>query len=384
VEAVFDLEPLPAGDENHTALILADIQTQDDEEMARFHREAVPDLQATVASLGDEERFAIACGDIVFDDLSYFVGYEEAVARIGVPAFQVVGNHDLDFDGFTDASSTRTFRSRYGPRYYSFDRGAAHYVILDDVFWHGGGYIGYLDEEQLLWLEADLARVDPGRPVIVALHIPVEGTRALREGADRPTLGGSIANREYLYRLLEPYRAHLLSGHTHDGEHVFVHGTHGQVCGTVCGAWWTGPVCGDGTPNGYPVYEVRGEEVRWRYKATGHPGDHQIRAYPRGSVPGAPDEVVANVWNWDPEWRVVLWQGSDRRGMMASRVAEDPLAAALYGPDDLPAKRPWVRTYPTRHLFFAPVEDGARDLRVEATDRFGRTYSAPVASADGP
>jgi len=37
----------------------------------------------------------------------------------------------------------------------------------------------------------------------------------------------------------------------------------------VCGAWWSGDVCWDGAPNGYGVYDVRGEEVRWRYKGTG-------------------------------------------------------------------------------------------------------------------
>jgi len=378
MSAVFDLEPIPGGDENHTALLLADIQTQDAEEMARFHREAVPDLEGTLRGLGEEEVFAIACGDIMFDDLSLFPDYERAVERLGIPAFQVVGNHDLDFDGPTEESSTRTFRRRYGPRYYSFDRGHVHYVVLDDVFWHSAGYVGYLDSDQLAWLEEDLKRVEPGRPVVISLHIPVEGTRDMRMGAPRPVLQGSVANRDFLYRMVEPFSTHFLAGHTHDGEHLFLHGTHAQISGTVCGAWWTGPICGDGTPNGYAVYQARGEEIRWRYKATGEADDHQIRTYPRGAVPSAPDEVVANVWNWDPQWQVVLYEGADRRGTMASRLETDPLARELYGPEDLPVKRPRVQPYPTRHLFFAPVEPGARELRVEAVDRFGRSYSAPI------
>ncbi len=378
MEAVFDLEAMERSDEDHTALLLADIQTQDAEEMAQFHRETVPDLEGTLRGLGEEEAFILACGDIMFDDLSLFPDYERAVERLGIPAFQVVGNHDLDFDGPTEESSTRTFRRRYGPRYYSFDRGNVHYVVLDDVFWHSAGYVGYLDSDQLAWLEEDLKRVEPGSPVVISLHIPVEGTRALREGASRPTLGGSVANRDFLYRIVEPYRTHFLAGHTHDGEHVFEQGTHAQISGTVCGAWWTGPICGDGTPNGYAVYEARGEEIRWRYKSTGHSDDHQIRTYPRGAVPGAPDEVVANIWNWDPEWSVVLYEGPDRRGLMSSRVEVDPLAAEIYGPEGLPEKRPWVRPYPTRHLFFAPTDPGARELRVEATDRFGNSWSAPI------
>lgn len=331
-EAVFDLEPLDGGDERHAAILLPDIQTQDDREMARYHAETIPDLQATVRALGDVPAFSLACGDIMFDDLSLFPEFELGAERVGIPSFQVVGNHDLDFDGPTEESSTRTFRSRYGPRYYSFNRGRVHYVVLDDVFWHSAGYVGYLDADQLTWLEADLSRVEPGTPVVISLHIPVEGTRALREGQDRPTLGGSVANREFLYRLVEPFDTHLLAGHTHDQEHLFLHGTHGHVSGTVCGAWWSGDLAGDGSPNGYAVYEAHGEEIRWRYKSTGHPDDHQIRAYARGAVPEAPGEIAANIWGWDPEWEVSLWKDGMRLGPMVPRVALDPLVLERFVP----------------------------------------------------
>lgn len=379
--ADFTLEPLPDGDAHHTMLVLADIQTEDAAEMARFVDETVPDLEATIRALGDQHRFAVACGDIVFDRHALFDGYEQAVRRLGVPAFQVVGNHDLDKESATAEGGTRTFRRRFGPDYYSFDRGRVHYVVLDDVFWHANGYVGYLDAGQLAWLEQDLERVERGAPVVVLLHIPVEGTRGVRQGGARHTPGGSVANREYLYRLLEPFRTHFVAGHTHDGEHRFVHGTHAQVCGTVCGAWWTGGVAGDGTPNGYAVYEARDEEVRWRYKATGFPDAHQIRAYARGAVPEAPHEVVANVWDWDPAWKVVLYEGGERRGLMAPRVALDPLARATLTPDRLAERRRWVTPFATEHLLFAPVEPTVGPLRVEATDRFGRVYSAAVPRA---
>ncbi len=374
----FELQPLAASDAQHTMLLLADIQAENAEEMRRYFEQTVPDIAQTVQALNGSHHFSIACGDIVFDQLALFDDYERSTAQLAMPAFQVVGNHDLDTDSPTDDTSTRTFRSRFGPSYYSFTRGAVHYVVLDDVFWHGSGYLGYLDTEQLAWLEQDLQRVPPGSPLVISLHIPVEGTRNMREGAARPTIGGSVSNREYLYRLVEPFRTHFLAGHTHDGEHVFRHGTHGHISGTVCGAWWSGPVCGDGTPNGYAVYEARGEEIRWRYKSTGFAADHQIRAYARGAVPDAPGEVVANIWNWDPEWTVTLWEGADRRGPMASRVAVDPLARSLYTPDKLPEGKRWVGTFPTEHLFFAPVSAGATDLRIEATDRFGNVFCAPV------
>ncbi len=156
MEASFELERLPDGDERHAVLLLADVQTQDAEEMRWFHEQTVPDVRDTVADMGERSVIGISCGDIMYDDLSLFPEYERGVERMGIPFFQVVGNHDLDFDAPTDEGSSETFSRHFGPRYYSFDRGAVHYVVLDDVLWHGAGYIGYLDADQLTWLAADL------------------------------------------------------------------------------------------------------------------------------------------------------------------------------------------------------------------------------------
>jgi hypothetical protein len=381
MEASFEFEPLEDSDDSHAVLLLADVQTQDADEMRWFHEQTVPDVRATVAALGGRPVMGISCGDIMYDDLSLFPEYERGVQRMGIPFFQVVGNHDLDFDAPTDEGSSETFSRHFGPRYYSFDRGAVHYVVLDDVLWHGAGYIGYLDADQLTWFAADLARIEPGRTVVVAQHIPALGSGHVRLGEARPRLSTSVANRDALYRLLEPYQAHILVGHTHEHEHVFAHGVHELVSATVCGAWWSGPICGDGAPSGYTVLEAAGETVRWRYKATNHVPDHQMRLYPRGADPRAPDEIVANVWDWDSEWTVVWYEGGERRGFMGRRTGLDPLSVQLHTGPELPPRRTWVEPYRTSHLLYAPVPAGARDVTVEATDRFGRRYAARVPGA---
>jgi hypothetical protein len=376
--AVFELEPLEGSDEDHALFLLADVQTEDAQEMAWFQEQTVPDVRETLRALGYTEAVGVANGDIMYDHLELYPDFEAAVSKMGIPFFQVVGNHDLDQVSGTDEGSTETFTGRFGPRYYSFNRGAVHYVVLDDVFWHGSGYLGYLGSDQLRWLENDLRFVEAGRPVIVACHIPVLGGRHGRVGERHPAASISVSNRRLLYRLLEPYQAHILTGHTHESEHVFEGGAHEQVVAAVCGAWWSGPICGDGTPGGYAVYEVRGEEVTWRYKSTGLPIDHQLRVYPPRADPGAPDEIVANVWDWDPEWTVVWYEDGERRGEMARRLGTDPLSEELHRGEDLPPRRTWVDPLPVEHLFYAPVSREARELRVEATDRFGRVYSAVV------
>jgi len=375
----FSLAPRQVEEASHALLLLADIQTLDAEDVRRFHETTVPDVQATVRALGDIPAFGVSCGDIMYDRLELYPEYERGVSRMGIPFFQVVGNHDLDQAARSDEASTATFCRHFGPTYYSFDRGTVHYVVLDDVFWHGAGYIGYIDARQLAWLEADLAHVEPGRPVVVMLHIPVLGSGHLREGRDRPELGVAVTNREALYRLLEPYAAHVLTGHTHENDHGFEGGVHEHVAGTVCGAWWTGPICWDGTPNGYAVYEVRGEEIRWRYKATGADASRQLRAYAAGTDPAAPDEIVANVWDWDPEWTVVWYEDGDRRGEMSRRIGLDPMSVRLHAGPEAPPKHPWVDPVRTRHLFYAPVRPGA-EVTVEATDRFGRVHPAAPAA----
>ncbi|MFB6278491.1 MAG: calcineurin-like phosphoesterase C-terminal domain-containing protein [Salinibacter sp.] len=383
VEATFDLQPVKGNDEQHAFLVLADPQMGIEAEVQEFQSQTVPDVQRTLRALGDRPAFGVGLGDLVFDNLSLFAGYEEAVRQMGIPFLQVVGNHDLNFDAPGDPGSTATFRRHFGPEYYSFDRGAVHYAVLDDVFWPGSDgfgnnnddYLGHIDATQLAWLEQDLAFVAEGRTVIVFAHIPPLSTAYRRFGKQRPSPGARIGNREALYDLLAPFDAHIISGHAHENEHRSAAGPHEHVVGTVCGAWWTGPICHDGTPRGYAVYEVDGPDVQWRYKSTGHDADHQMRLYPKGADPAAPDEFIANVWDADAEWSVAWYEDGIRTGQMARRVGTDPMSRRLYEGAEKPEKNPWADPRPTGHLFYAPFNPEANRIRVEATDRFGRTYA---------
>jgi hypothetical protein len=385
-DVTFRLQPLARNDDRHAFVFLADPQARTGAEMETFRAETVPDVRQTVQALSDRPVFGVGGGDLVFDDLSLLSGYEAAVRQMGLPFVQVVGNHDLNFDAPGDPGSTATFRQHFGPEYYSFDRGAVHYVVLDDVYWPGSDgfgqktddYLGHIDARQLRWLEQDLALVEDGRPVVVLTHIPPLSTLYERRGEAAPTVRGMIGNRQALYELLAPFDAHIVTGHVHENEHRFVAGPHEHVVGTVCGAWWTGPVCYDGTPRGYAVYEVTGESVEWRYKSTGREADHQMRLYPAGADPKAPDQFVANVWDADDAWTVVWYEDGVRTGEMERRTAVDPLTTELYAGDGRPDKHTWVNPQPTAHLFYAPINPNANRVRVEATDRFGRTYSAPL------
>ncbi len=380
-QADFSLEPLQTSDEKHHFLVLADPQIQNQQEAQYLLTQTVPDVQGLLKSLPDQPTFGVGCGDLIFDDLPLFTEYEKAVSSINIPFFQVIGNHDLDLKVRSDEQSDATFRKHFGPTYYSFNRGKAHYVVLDDVFYHGAGffpYLPYVHETQLQWLYQDLALVEPGSPVVVFLHIPMHSSRMQRyKGTQEPlepwfTLS-DFSNPQALYELLKPFKAHLISGHTHENEHAFVNGLHEHILGTVCGAWWSGPICFDGTPNGYGLYEVNGEDIRWQYKATGNPLDYQLALFKPGENPSG--QWLANVWDWEPGWKVFWYENGIRKGEMQPLKGYDPRAQRLYGGKEMPAAKKWVEPILTNHLFTVPT---ASAIMVECIDRWGRKYSTGV------
>lgn len=379
VSLSFELQALEEKDDNHHFLLLADTQIQNEYEADQLINVSAPDILKTVQELGDPNTFGIGCGDLVFDKLELLKEYNEAVLKTGVPFFQVMGNHDADMDVRSDEMTSSTFQSHFGPTYYSFNRGEVHYVVLDDVMFLGKNktYVGYINEKQLAWLEQDLQFVEPGSTVVVSLHIPCI-TGAVERYPDRDQKGGTVANREQLYELLSPFEAHLMSGHTHFNDNR-VHGKIFEHChGTVCGAWWSGPVCYDGTPNGYGVYQVKGSSLSWHYKSTGLDKNHQFRVYEKGADPGYPDFRAVNVWNWDPEWKVNWLEDGIRQGEMKRIVAHDPLSVALHTGPELPQRRTWVEPQLTDHMFFFRQNNPESTVVAEITDRFGNTFTEKV------
>lgn len=371
--ADFPLHRLAGDPDRHDLLLVADPQVQHAQDLARLHAESVPDLRQTVKLRSDRHPVVVGCGDLMYDRLELFPEWEKALRHAAAPGFQVLGNHDVDLAARTDRDSARAFRQRFGPTWYSFDRGETHVVVLDDVFWYGG-YLGYLDRTQLDWLAADLAQVEAGRPVLVCLHIPTWCTRHERHGRDQAPDHLVVVNRELLYELLAPYRATILGGHLHEVEIVRDHPVEVHVCGALCGAWWTGPICGDGAPNGYMIYELGRGAPRWRYQSVGQAPEHQLRLHTPGAEPEAPDAVVANVWAADDRWRILWYADGERRGAMTPRRGRDPLAVTLYAGDDRPDGRAWAEPVITDHLWTCRPGAGVRTVTVEATDPWGRVF----------
>ncbi|WP_067030403.1 calcineurin-like phosphoesterase C-terminal domain-containing protein [Allomuricauda sp. CP2A] len=362
---LFQLDRLPVNDNSHSFLVLADPQIQDDYEVQQLLNTSAPDVIETIRHLDDPNTFGIGCGDLVFDRLDLLDDYDRAIRKIQIPFFQVIGNHDMDLDARSDEFSANTFNKKYGPTYYSFNRGQIHYVVLDDVFFTGEerGFIGYLTEMQLAWLEQDLANVPKGSTVVISAHIPIHNL---------------VKNRMALIELLAPFKVHILSGHTHRNDN-YVTSSYFEHChGTVCGAWWSGPICGDGTPNGYGVYNVNGSGLDWYYKSVGKAKDHQFRYYQRGSLKEFPNSCVLNVWNYDPAWNIAWYENGERKTHIRKIRTVDPLSVELHLGKEIPERRGWVEPYANDHMFLFEPDDDVREITIEVEDRFGNVYVESV------
>jgi hypothetical protein len=361
----FELVALDKDDSKHKFLIWADPQVKNEEDVQLMLSQSVPDVRELIGSYEQQTLFhGIGVGDLVWDEHSLFKRYNEAVAGMGIPFFQVLGNHDMDYRKGGDESSDATFGNNYGPTYYSFNRGKVHYVVLDDVRYLGKDrdYDGFISKQQLDWLKQDLSHVSKDSLVIVSVHIPVHN---------------AVKNNKDLYSLLEPFeKVHIMSGHTHYNKNVISSGIYEHNHGTVCGAWWTGPVCSDGTPSGYGVYDVNGTDLSWYYKSTGIKKDHQISL--DIEVLTNQKRMLANVWNWDPEWKVEWWADDKPMGALESIMGFDPLAVRLYKGDKMPAKRSFAEPSRTEHLFMAHFNPEVKKVKVVATDRFGNQYEQEV------
>jgi 3',5'-cyclic AMP phosphodiesterase CpdA len=120
----------------------------------------------------------ISLGDLVGDNLSLQKPYADVMKEVGLPWYNVMGNHDMNYDAKEDKLSDETFESNFGPANYSFNYGNVHFIILDDILYpdprDGKGYWGGFREDQLQFIENDLKLVDKNKLIVVSFHIPLE------------------------------------------------------------------------------------------------------------------------------------------------------------------------------------------------------------------
>ncbi len=361
----FTLRKLPGGKEKKFALFtLGDVQVSSNTGFSRFTKEAVPGIAKYVATM-DIPCYGITLGDVVSNSDSknstaFMEKMREAMhyKKIGMPVFQVMGNHDANwFDKDNpiepnDRSSTfevraqRDFEITFGPINYSFNRGDVHIVGMRDIVYRTDTtmtkyHSGFL-KEQYEWLKADLNAVPDkqNKIVVLCVHIPLHQNYS--SGAFTRDGGYYGYIKETFDELNEFKEAHIMSGHTHILRNYEPTKTHNNVydhnIGAVCGAWWASNLCGDGTPNGYGVFIGEGNRFSDWYYMGYHDGmdsrEYQLRLYRGNAITGAAKEdnkngkegyykfnfaddvILANVFNSDSQWEIKVYEDGKYSGKM--------------------------------------------------------------------
>lgn len=380
-----------------TSFIFGDSQMYSEKEAEYFTKGIVEE-----AKKRSGVSFGITLGDLVGDDLSLHPSYKKAIQKMGLPWYNVIGNHDMNYDAKDDFSSDETFESHFGPTNYAFNYGKAHFIVLDDVLYPnpvtGKGYLGGLREDQLLFVENDLKYVNTDQLIILSMHIPLfdkEDKKAFRE-----------EDRQKLYSLLKNYpNVLVLSAHTHIQYHNFIgkedgldrdKPIHEYNVGTTCGDWYSGelddkgvPVSTmrDGTPKGYALLNIEGNKYTLDYKSAGHSEDYQLSIYNPKVVPYKGRWITSGIYAnffMGSEDDLVEYRVDDGKWVKMSKVTDyDPSYYRYvqdwdYADDVKPVRRP-SNAQMCRHLWRANIPSnlsvGEHRIEVRATDMFGRTFT---------
>ncbi len=380
------------------AHFFGDTQSRNAKELGFMARDTIQELMDTDA------KFGVTLGDILFDDLSLFETHNSIVALVGIPWFNVIGNHDLNFDAPDDTTADETFERIYGPPYYAFTWGPVNFVVLDNVMWGGsrksggtGSYTSALGEQQLTFLENLMPHLPENEMLMLMMHIPLkESEHPLNPTAEQSRLFRLIENRPYTLSI---------SGHTHWHAHMFIDekdGWKGEkphhhiVNVTVCGSWWRGEpdelgipnsLGRDGAPRGYSTITFNGNQAMVDFKATRRPAGYQLRIHAPQEVKAGIDEVTvyANVFNGSRHSKVRMRLGESGPWISLARTLEaDPDFLALKKREESRRDKLEGMTLPgavpSQHLWKAslPVagRPGTHRLWVQTEDMYGRSYDA--------
>ncbi len=147
-----------------------------------FKGQANSDASATLQQVVDRVNalparpaFVLHTGDQTHGQKA---GAFDTVAEIlkGVKAervFYVPGEHDVFLDGGKEYLGRYGAGTVDGRGWQSFDYKGTHFVGLVNVLKYKGEGMGALGDEQIAWLEKDLAPLGSSTPVVIFAHVPL-------------------------------------------------------------------------------------------------------------------------------------------------------------------------------------------------------------------
>ena len=392
-------------------IVFGDPQPYSLEEVDFFSENIVSEL---VGVKGVE--FGMTMGDIVGDNLDLLKPMNQAVAKIGVPWYNVLGNHDVNFQADRDELSDETFERVYGPPNYAFVYGDVHFIVVDNVIMNAPvgdrGYVGGLRPDQIEFVKNYLKLISKDDLIVLTMHIPLVQHERFRE-----------SDQKKLFALLSEFPHTLsISAHSHTQNNTFFHeeSSHwqGEVphhhfnVGTTSGNWWNGvrdendiplTMMRDGTPNGYSYITFNGTNYIIDWKVSGKSENYRMNIHtPRGvsEEASASTNITVNFFNGSEQselsFRVLGETGWNK---MEKVSKQDPFYSLIYERfsdfNSIKLKDQWEndpelknKPYPlikrmyeannSTHLWQSEIgknlTEGIHVIEVKAKDRYDREF----------
>jgi len=383
----FPLYPRVRG-ERFQVVLFGDPQPYTRQEVFYLAHDVVEEL------VGVDASFGVTLGDLVGDDLSLFGLLNDVVSHVGIPWYNVIGNHDVNRDSPDDEHSDESYERVYGPPCYAFDYGKVHFIVIDDVEWTGptedkrGRYRGLIGQKQLTFIENDLKLVPDDRMIVLMMHIPLVSVN------DREKLFTLLADREHTLSIAAHHHLHQNAFFGKDEGWLRHLPHHHMVNVTTSGSWWRGlrdehgiphTTMRDGAPNGYSIITFDGTSYSVRFKAARRPDDHQMTIFAPDEIRAdeiAETEVIANVFAGSQRSTVEMRVGDKgpwQPMTLVNRV--DPYYIMLKAQETQlqNVERPLPAPRKSTHLWSAslPVDTqpGMQIIHVRTTDMFDQTYT---------
>ncbi|MTG98174.1 MULTISPECIES: calcineurin-like phosphoesterase C-terminal domain-containing protein [Myroides] len=378
------------------AFIFGDPQPYSLQELDYFKKAIVDEVKHKTKGIS----FGISLGDLVGDKLDLHTPYKDVMKQVGLPWYNVMGNHDMNYEATEDIYSDETFEKNFGPANYAFNYGEAHFIVLDDILYphpiKKKGYLGGFRKDQIAFVKNNLKYVDKDKLVVISLHIPL-------------FIGGEKHfDQESRQELLDVLSGHenilVLSAHTHYQMHQFYTKEHGWSgvkpiheynVGTTSGDWYSGEfnelgvpasTMRDGTPRGYATLVVKGNEYALDYKVSGESEDYKMELFmPKvmADKRAGNYRVYANVFMGTERDQVEYRVNEGQWKKMNKENGVDP---AFYAEvqkydltDELLGGRKPSNPINSSHLWSAKlpfnIGVGEHTVEVRVKDMFGREYT---------
>ena len=376
-----------------SALFFGDPQARGLKEVNFIARDVVQEC------IGTDAKFGVSLGDIVADDPALFKEISESVAQIGIPWYNIFGNHDHNRAAKDDKYKDETFERFFGPSTFAFEYGQTVFIGFKNIYYQPDGkYKAHFTDEQIAFARNYLKFVHKNKLVVLMMHAPILYTN----------------NRDKIYQLLKDYPYTLsISGHTHQMAHVFIDEKmdwlgddqhHHFINATVSGSWWCGmydemgiphATMNDGGPNGYSIITFDGNQYSIRFKAARRPVDYQMNIYVPDEIAQADvdtTKILINVFAGSERSKVEMKFGKNGEWtVLEQTIARDPACLKMHklGPYldlELDGKKldevlGWKMDFPSksRHMWMGKLPSnppkGAHTITVKTTDMFGQIWT---------